>query len=283
MTDAVQTADSTDARQASTSRVQTRESVLASLATPAAASEQSTQVEQQEPAEGEKPKGKSPSERWQKLANDRREALEKATQVTAENAELRRRLEALESRTTTAPAADPEPDRSEFASEAEYLKATAKWMAKQEIAEERKREEQARQQAQQAELERVFSQRRDKAIAEIEDYAETITNSTVSIPDALVPAILESEHGPFIAYYLAKNPEEARSLAHMSQAKAIRYLVALERELDSDEPAEVSPKQRPRAPEPITPVKGTAASAPGTVKTFQDYKAKRLAEQAKKR
>jgi hypothetical protein len=282
MTDAAQTADTTDARQASTSRVQTRESVLASLATPTAASEQPTSVEQTELTEGEKSKGKSPSERWQKLANERRDALEKVSQASAENAELRKRLEALESKAAPAPSTDPEPERSAFATEGEYLKATARWMAKQEIADERKREEQARVQAQQAELERQFSERRDKAIAEIEDYADTITNSTVSIPDALVPALLESEHGPFIAYYLAKNPEEARKLAHMSTPAGIRYLVALERELDTDDTVE-TPKQRPRAPEPITPVKGTAASAPGTVKTFQEYKAKRLAQEAKKR
>ncbi len=278
MTQADQTATN-DTREVSPSRVSTQDTVLASLTT-AAASEQPVDNTEGEQNEGEK-KVKPTSERWQKLANERRDALEKANAANAENAELRRRLEALEAR-ASAPEADPEPQRTDFASEGDYLKAAAKWLAKQEIAAERQREDEARNKALHAELEQNFAKRRERAAAEIEDFTETLAESTVSIPDNLVPALLESEHGPYLAYYLAKNPEEARRLKSMSTAAGIKYLLNLERELDTDDPQPTStPKQRPRPPEPISPVRGAPASTPGKAKSFQEYKAMRQAQRSR--
>lgn len=240
---------------------------------------------QEPPQEGEKPKKQTAQERIAELANRRREAEDKAAAAEQRAAELERRLQALEAKAPT-PEVSNEPKRSDFPTEEAFLDAKAAWIADKRIADKLRADEEARMAAEQAEVVAAFESRQQKAMKEIDDYTEVLSNSAVIVPDYLMPSLMESEVGPLIAYYLAKNPDEAKKLTRMRPAHAMRHLVELEREIATDPApaaASNSPQQRPRAPEPISPVRGSPASPPGAPKTFAEYKAKRLAEQAARR
>lgn len=285
MTEPSKVADTTDARQASMSRVVTQETLLANLK-PAEAASEPAEVDtpaQEQQAEGDKPKGKkSAQERIVELAEKRREAEEKAEAKERENAELKSRLDALEAAAKPVISkAPPEPKRADFATEEEFIGALTDWKADRALE---RREQQQRENQQRAEfeaLDNAFNKRLEQTIKEVDDYKDVVGSATVEIPDFIVMAIKESEQGPMLVYYLASNPEEAKQLTRMRPVVALKRLIEIERDLSTDqedEPKKVEPPKAKRAPEPITPLKGSQTPNPAPAKTYAEYKARRIAE-----
>lgn len=276
-------ADTADARQASMSRVVTQETLLASMATEQATSEPSTEkVESEQQTEGEKPKGKTPQERIQELANKRREAEAKAEAAERKNQELEARLAALETARNAPVEAAAKPSREQFVSDDEYIEALADWKAEQAVIKREQQQREAQLRADAEAIDNAFVARIKKATAEIEDFEEVVSASNVNIPDFMVMAIKESDNGPLLTYYLAKHQDEARRIAAMRPIQALKQLMQIERDLSEDEPnppAVSQPKTKPRAPEPISPVRGTTTPNPAPAKNFDEYRARRKAEQ----
>ena len=287
MTEPNQVADSTDARQASMSRVVTQETLMASLTAKPASEAPAEPAETDKPAEGEKPKAKhSAQERISELANKRREAEEKA-EVERKRADgLEERLRVLES--GAAPVEQTSrPKREAFSDDEAFIEALADWKANENIAkrEQQQREDRIKREADQ--IDRAFQARAEKAATDIEDFQEVVSSAEVDIPNFLVMAIKESEVGPLLTYYLAKHQDEARKIAAMRPVQALKSLMSIEAALTDDEPepektvAKVSSPAKPRAPEPIAPVRGSPASDPGPAKSFDEYRARRKAERAR--
>lgn len=276
-------ADTADARQASMSRVVTQETLLASMATAQAASEPATeQVEPEQQTEGEKPKGKTPQERIQELANKRREAEAKAEAAERKNQELEARLAALETARNTPVEASTKPAREAFSSDEDFIEALADWKAEQAVIKREQQQREAQLKAEAEAIDSAFIARVKKASTEIEDFEEVVGAATVNVPDFIVMALKESEHGPLLTYYLAKHQDEARRIAAMRPVQALKQLMQIERDLaegDSTPPAVSQPKTKPRAPDPINPVRGTTTPNPGPAKDFAEYRARRKAEQ----
>lgn len=114
------------------------------------------------------------------------------------------------------------------------------------------------------------------------DYAEVIGQSEVNIPPHVHQAILESEQGPEIAYFLASFPDEAKRIAQMRPIAALRRITQLERELSelAQEETKEVPSAQPRkskAPEPITPPKSVPSTHSSSGESFEEYKRRRLA------
>lgn len=276
--------DTPDARQASMSRVVTQDALLASLVAPTSeepAKEESKAEDKQK--EGEQKPKKSPQERIVELAHKRREAEAEAADAKRERDILRTKLQALEAQAAPIEAT-ARPKRESFANDDDYTDALADWKADQAIARRETQQAQARQQAEQAEIAQQWDKRQQKAIDAIEDYAEVIGKSEVQVPPYVHQALLESEQGPQIAYFLALNPDEAKRIAGMKPLAAIKHIAALERELaehDEDEkpaPKVTEPPKKSKAPEPINPVKSTGASNPGKAESFEEYKRRRQAK-----
>lgn len=275
-------AETTDAREASQSRVTTLETLTKPTTAHEAASEPAEVGKTTESTDGEgaQPKKKTAQERVAELANKRRDAEARAEAAERRSQELEQRLARLEASQNAPIETGTRPKREDFQSEDEYIDAVADWKLKSEKLKERAE----RINAEAQEVEAVFVSRLEKTRKEIDDFDEVVGGSTVNVPDFLLMAIKEADQGPLLTYYLAKHPEEARRIAAMRPVRAVRALLDLERELTADPEPEPTSKPAPkRAPEPITPVKGSTSHNPGPAPDFASYRERRKAEQAKKR
>ena len=271
-------AETTDARQASMSRVTTLESLTTPQASPQAASEPADPAPK-ENEDTQQPK-KTASERVQELANKRREAEAKAEAAEQRARELEQRLARLEAAQNSPIDQTARPNRADFQDEDAYIDAVADWKLKAEKLKERE----DRLKAESMEIEASFMSRLEKTRKEIDDFDEVVGGSTVNVPDFLLMAIKESDQGPLLTYYLASHQDEARRIAAMRPIKAVKALMEIERELSSEPDPEPTPKAAPkRAPEPITPVKGTTTHNPGPAPDYASYRERRLAEKRGKR
>lgn len=287
MTEATK-ADSTEARQASMSRVQTQETILAKLQTTEAAKvppEVKTEDEQGKEGEGDSKPKKSAQERIQDLANKRKEAEAKADAAERKVADLEARL-AAQSTQAKPLEADPRPVRSAYATDDDYIDAVSDWKAKRAIAEREQQQAQARAEAEQAEIAAQWSKRQDKFMKTFPDYADIIGKSEVQIPNVIHEAMLESEQGPHMAVYLAMHPEEAKKLSGMKPVAAIKRFRDLERDLaeieaDDTKAEETPTPKKSKAPPPIEPVKSVPSSTGSSSNDYEEYKRRREASKKK--
>lgn len=153
-------------------------------------------------------------------------ARAKTAEETAED--LRKRLDAgaekkepiKEPAAATAKASvDPEPERSAFGTQDEWLKEHNKWSAREALRSERAaesvKEEDARIQAtydQHLERQNTFRE-------EHPDYDKSIRDCPVPMSEAMAVALIESENGPAVMYHLAKNQPELEKIVKMSRVR----------------------------------------------------------------
>lgn len=225
------------------------------------------------------------SERLTEVIAQRKEAETKAERAERERDELRARLEALSAQ--AAPVKDePRPIRDKFSSDEDYIEAVAEWKADQRLAKREQEQAEARAAAEREQIAKRWKKAQEQARKDISDYDEVIKSSEVQLPGHLHQAILESEMGPHLAYYFSKHPSEAKRFKDMTPTTALRQLGKLEDKLaddvgDDDTPTKSAPfpaVEKSKAPAPITPVKDGRAVDPGPAQSFEEYRARRLAE-----
>lgn len=157
----------------------------------------------------------------------------------------------------------------------EFTRAQAAHMAKQMVAETKAAEEKAAAEKRESEareqLSKEWGERTEKAIAKHEDFKEVAFVDDLACPatvndpkriregSILDGFILDSEIGPEILYYLAKNRGEIAEINRMTPFQAARYLTALEVELRDETPAAAAAPPAPKhtqAPKPAARVGG---------------------------
>jgi len=149
-----------------------------------------------------------------------------------------------------------EPKRDEFRDDEAYSEAQVRHLAEKkasEILEQRAKAEQHER------LREQFDERTEKAKERYVDFAAVVENPLLPVNEAMAEFIMDSEHGPDVAYYLGKNPAKAEQIAQLSPVRAARELSRIEAEIAA------RPKASPsKAPDPITPVgtRGKAAASP---------------------
>jgi len=224
----------------------------------------------------EEKRKKENQERWQRLANERREAQDHARTLEAEVKALKEKLEPPKSNT--------KPDPAQFTDMTEYSTALEDWTR-----------EQTRQQIEQENRTRTETERAAKVASDwasritktkesVADFDDVVSQSTAIVSDQIRDAIIESDLGPQILYHLAKNPDEADKMRDMTVMGALRYLGRIEAQLEKkpdpvvEKPAPVVAKPS-AAPAPITPLKGGSVpdNSDGENLSYADYKAKRQA------
>lgn len=105
---------------------------------------------------------------------------------------------------------------------------------------------------------RVLASWQEKQAAAADKYAdfeEVVGDSEAAISREMGQAIVESDYGADIAYYLAQHPEDAKRIASLSPIRQIVEIGKLE-----DRVSKPAPKAITKAPEPITPA-GSRAKA----------------------
>lgn len=257
---------------------------------PETTGEMTTEGAEATPPAGEKPKPKKPLiEELVRTRHERNEAKTEAEQLRAELDELRQQVQANQA---VLPIKDPDPKpvRTQFVSDDDYQEALTDWKVDQRLAERQQQEQQARVNAIQQQLADNWQKRLEVAKTELTDFDDVVGKSEIDLPNHIYVAVVESDIGPQLAYYLAQNPDEARLLKGMSPTAALRMLGKLEDRLGAEEapakeekpkPAAAAP-ERSKAPPPIETLKdaSTPVEKPTSQMTYQEYRAHRQAQQA---
>lgn len=175
----------------------------------------------------------------------RREAIER------EYAELKARAQPAQ------PSGSEVPKLEDFSDYEAYADAKARFVAQQEIQKlQRSHAEQtARQRATEtaAEIRARWETAEAGAKEKFADYDEVMADGSVSFTEAVSLALLDSDSGPEVAYYLKSHPSEAQALRGLSPVAAARAIGKIEAKLTSA-PA---PKPTTAAPAPPKPLGGT--------------------------
>lgn len=158
-----------------------------------------------------------------------------------------------------------EPTIDKFDNFDEYVRAVADYRAEKKIeatlTEREKRQAAEREAAERTKTVDSWNKRIAAATAEMPDFEEVLASSDVPMTPPMQQAIMESDIGPKLAYYLANHPDEAEQIAGMSPIGAIRTLGRIEERLASVKP-EV---KTTNAPPPLKPVgaKAVVSKDPG--------------------
>lgn len=189
-------------------------------------------------------------------------------------AELRRDLETFKrmafdkvpqrepSQPQTPPTQEQEPKLEQFGSYDDFVKATARYEATKHAksvteADRKEAEQRSVRERQQAAI-NSHLERQTKAMEKFEDY-EDVAFRNPHMTEHMAGAIVESEMGPEVAYWLGKNQAESARIAKLSPVQQVKELGKIEAKLEA--PA-APPEPKPSAaPEPITPVGGKATTA----------------------
>jgi hypothetical protein len=230
-----------------------------------AQSEPEPEVGEETQAEAEdKPKKQNPKleKRFSELSKARDAAKQEAANERQQREALEARLRALEQQPQQQQTVShDEPMPENYSDAFEYAKDLAKFEARRMIEAEKQQVEQAKAAERQNEVIKTWTERVQKAKAEMPDYDQMVASSDVAIHDVLRDAIIESDVGPKILYHLAENEEYAKKVAGMPLPQALKELGKLEARY-SDSPEEKSPAVRTsKAPPPINPIRGATNMA----------------------
>jgi len=229
--------------------------------------------------------------RFSEITKQREAAREEARREREARESLEARLKELEAKVSPPAQAEQddlgeEPKPEMFNDMFEYAKALAEYTADKKLL-ERDKEEKARKAA--AEQEAKFSAWADRVNAaknELPDFDDMVQSSDVRVSDPVRDAIIESEHGPKILYWLAENTDFAKKLADMSAVSAVREIGKLEARFEKAKEPEPKPvAAKSKAPAPINPLRGAVNTVDANLDadgnfhgTYQQWKAARQAK-----
>lgn len=163
-----------------------------------------------------------------------------------------------------------------------YLTAKAEWIADQRLmkAQEEwgKKSQAEREYQESANTVESWNKRLGKATTEIPDLTEVLEASDAPMPPHVGRAIMDSDMGPQVAYWLAKNPEEAERIAELSPLAAVKAIGRIEEKIEA---GALKAKKPTSAPPPINPSgnKSAATADPEkmSVKEWMEWRKKKLA------
>jgi hypothetical protein len=208
--------------------------------------------------------------RLDELAKQREEQ-----RARAEAAE--RRLDLLLSQAKPKPAeviddteeAPARPSRSSFndpdlyeAALVDYSDKKAAWSARREVRHaiaEQTRQYQERQQVEaHAQVQRAYSARVEKAVQKYPDYHDVAESPDVQISIPMASAILRSDNGPDVAYYLGSHPDEAKRIhALHPELQLVEFGLIVAKLATPPKPASTP------TPKPIKPIAASATASAG--------------------
>lgn len=174
-----------------------------------------------------------------------------------------------------------EPKADDFDTNAEFVRAMAKWEVQEARAADQKAANEQHLKDDYQKAMNAHQARVDSFKKENNDYVDVIQefmadHGDLQFSPALNEAILSSDLGPALIYELAKKPDELMRINALSYGAAQREIGRLEARLEgSPQKKEPETKMKTKAPAPITPVgsrsSGKSAKNPEDM-SFQEYK-----------
>ncbi len=265
-------------------------------ASAAATAETTEKAEGAEKPEGEKPEGEEgtstegdkpdaakeaedaakASDAGKELNRRKQSAAERIAEVTRARRDAERRAEAAEKKAADLEGKLKKLNPADFDDPAELTAATVEQTLDKREAERLKESaKQSREEAQVANLE-AFKARADEARGKYTDFDDVVTKPDVlPMSQATQSLVLEMEESADVMYHLAKNPQEAKRIDHLSErAKAIE-LGKIAARISTPPTRKVT-----KAPEPVDSVSGKSAAGASfdpNKASMSDYAAKRKA------
>jgi DNA repair exonuclease SbcCD ATPase subunit len=260
-----------------------------------------TKAEEVAPEEKDEDAEQSQEQKKRSMLDDLREERAKRREAQQEAEARKRELEALReqlARLETPPAivVDEKPVRAKFATDEDFMEALADWQADRKLAEREVERIAAEQQRLNDEMVEVWNANVSAFQREHEDYQDTIDACRLQFPRELLSEIPALDNGPAVAYYLTKpeNADEAKRIIDAFRrdlslrrvpTKGLRELGKLDDRLGEKKDAAVTaPKKAEvsKAPPPMEPIKGAAESVPPSKMTYEQYRAHRAKQLAKR-
>ena len=154
------------------------------------------------------------------------------------------------------------PNREQFQDDAGYIDALTDYKLSLRLPEvQRNLNESARNTTSQM----AFQAKEILARKDIEDYDDAIAEAAdIPVQSSVADAILSSDVGPHLRYYLATHPDEAEALNNMSAGAAARQIGRIEAKVESEIAVKktAAPKKVSGAPSPVKPVKAGGDGTP---------------------
>ena len=212
--------------------------------------------EQQEQTEN---RSKTRREARKRALDEAREVARKAEETASQaNADLERIRKASEGRTA--------PKQEEFANYDDYVIAAAAFAARKVqhednrdgVTERKLAAEKAAQAANQraaAEAARMFQDAAEDARKRFTDFDAVVFSDQVVLAPHVAEAIVYSDAPADVAYHVAKDAALAQQLSRMTPIEAARHIGRIEAQLSAPRP-----RIETKAPEPISPVRGSGGA-----------------------
>jgi hypothetical protein len=152
-------------------------------------------------------------------------------------------------------AAPTKPSPDQFDDYGAYVEALAEFKAEEKITKVLSERETKAAEKQHVETRAAsWNERQASARAAMPDYDAVVGASSTPIAQHVAETILESEHGPALAYHFAKNPDVLERLNSLSPRQADREIGRLEERLSSPTEVAATPVKTSAAPRPATPL-----------------------------
>lgn len=207
-------------------------------------------------------KNKGVGKRINELTKEKHEALRRAEALERERDELRAKLQKPEQ----APAKhEGRPKLEDFDYDYEaHAEALAEWKVEQKLAERDTKVKQEQEQSKVDEQSKTVQTRIDAYKAkDPEGWNEALT-APINYTPAMLESLRDSEIGPEIGVYLARNLDEAEQISRMSPVAAARAMGRIEAKLESAQAkAETKvdpPKKLTQTPPPAKTLSGAAVA-----------------------
>lgn len=242
------------------------------------------------PAAGEEPVTANVQKRIDKAVKAQRDAERRAEEAEAKLAQpgsqpaAAGKPPAAEPAPPGAAAATGKPEAKNFDSYESYVEALTDWKIGQTKATEAKAQSEAARAAADQAAGVAWNERTEAAKATHSDFDAVMAEAAeLPISKAMHVTIFESEHGPEVAYFLAKHPDEAARIAKLSDFAAAREIGRIEGAITKPA-APASTPAKPAAkplPKPAAPIGGGTAPSEvdldkADMSTFKREMAKRL-------
>jgi hypothetical protein len=216
--------------------------------------------------DNKKPAKKTVDDRIAEITAKRRQAEREAAESAKKVSDLEARLAALESKRAsdsdqlTQPAegakqdpSAPDPSKFEYGEvDPRYVAALARYEAKQELAEERRKNDEARQADAAARAEQEIAQKLDLQIRRGLEKHDDFETALAALDDIGTPItaeaaqlLVESEYGADLLYYFGKNLAEAEEVAKKSPIEQARHIGKLEARFSAE--ADKATDKKPEA------------------------------------
>ena len=183
------------------------------------------------------------------------------------------------------PAAPQKPTPEQFNDYAEFVEALTDWKTGEKVSKAMSERDAKAAEMQQAQTRQAsWSERQTAARSAMPDYDAVVGAATTPIAGHVAEALLESEHGPALAYHFAKHPDALERLNGLAPRQADREIGRLEERLASGAiAAPADPMKTSNAPKPAGTMRLSGSSNPSNLATapMDEYMRQRKAQGAR--